>query len=115
MLDEKNFARLRSKNWPGSAQGASWTYLKTLHLVQFGKCFYCLKEINDLSKTSKEYSIDHITPKSLGGTGEFFNLVLSCPECNCLKSSHEVDPEWVKERLEYFCRGGEGEPFPDIQ
>ena len=97
--------------WPGREEGKSFSVKKTLHLIQRGLCFYCLEEIPD---QGKECTIDHIVPKSQGGTREFDNVVLCCPECNNLKGDSAVSAEWVVERLEYFCGGAKGEPWPNL-
>lgn len=98
--------------WPGNKEGQSWPVRKTLHLVQHGRCFYCLEKILNEGKNG---TIDHIIPKCRGGTREFSNVVLACAACNCLKGDSDVSPEWVKERLTYFCKGGDGDPWPDLK
>lgn len=35
--------------------------------------------------------VDHIHPKSLGGSDDFENLMPSCRSCNYLKATHSVD------------------------
>jgi 5-methylcytosine-specific restriction endonuclease McrA len=48
-----------------------------------GTCQYCFKRF-DL----KDLTIDHIHPKSKGGTDEHENRTLACRPCNIKKSSH---------------------------
>ena len=50
-------------------------------------CQYC-------GKTTPEVilEVDHVTPKSKGGTDDFDNLITSCRECNRGKSDFEVIP-----------------------
>lgn len=41
-------------------------------------CFYCKVEFTD----ELPPTIDHVTPKSLGGSDGLYNLVLACYTCN---------------------------------
>lgn len=50
-------------------------------LAKFGcKCVYC-------GASSVRLQIEHVTPKSRGGTGRIDNLVLACPSCNQAKDN----------------------------
>jgi 5-methylcytosine-specific restriction protein A len=42
-----------------------------------GVCAYCNKELS-----FETFTIDHILPKSRGGTNEFSNLTVACKKCN---------------------------------
>lgn len=45
---------------------------------KFGcQCFWCGKELGD-----KEQTIDHLIPKSRGGSNNLENLRLTCFKCN---------------------------------
>ena len=46
-----------------------------------GHCFYC----GEVLKPWETFSIDHVIPKSKGGTNEFENLVPCCLHCNKIK------------------------------
>ena len=55
-------------------------------------CFYCDRKLK-LSKGKygheiaiDEATVDHIIPKSKGGSSQFKNKVFACPECNRNKS-----------------------------
>lgn len=58
------------------------------------KCQYC-------GKTSDEVilEIDHVIPKSKGGTNDYDNLITSCRECNRGKSNHEIIQPRLKSNL----------------
>ena len=47
-----------------------------------GKCYYCSNK-----KTSKELTMDHITPLARGGKSTKGNIVTACKECNTKKRS----------------------------
>lgn len=51
-----------------------------------GRCAYCGE---DLSTGS--YSIDHIIPKSKGGTNNIENLFLCCKSCNSRKKNRTLN------------------------
>jgi 5-methylcytosine-specific restriction endonuclease McrA len=48
-----------------------------------GQCQYCLR-VHPLS----DLTIDHIKPRSKGGTDDHSNRTLACRKCNTTKSSH---------------------------
>ena len=43
--------------------------------------------------TQPAFEIDHVTPKSQGGSDRLDNLVLSCPTCNRAKGA-QTPAEW---------------------
>jgi 5-methylcytosine-specific restriction endonuclease McrA len=47
-----------------------------------GVCAYCFCRL-----TRDDATIDHVVPKSRGGTNDLRNLVISCAECNRQKGS----------------------------
>jgi CRISPR/Cas system Type II protein with McrA/HNH and RuvC-like nuclease domain len=53
-----------------------------------GRCFYCLGEIAEL-----QFEIDHIYPRSKGGTDCPTNLVAACRACNNEKSDFVLPVE----------------------
>ncbi len=106
-LDRKMMSEME-KYWNGEGIHALRTK-EVLWCIQFGKCFYCLCELDQ-----SNWSIDHILPKCKGGDNNFRNKVLACCCCNNLKSGNKVNEEWVTERLEYFNLGAKEELFRDI-
>lgn len=48
-----------------------------------GQCQICGERFKDIRKLS----IEHIYPKSLGGTKDWHNVTLTCKKCNCLKGT----------------------------
>lgn len=53
-----------------------------------GYCAYCGKKLNPFSR---EFVVEHMTPKSLGGTNDPANLTAACRYCNQRKKDRDVD------------------------
>lgn len=51
-----------------------------------GKCAYCGTNL-----VLTKFDIDHINPKSLGGTNELKNLNPSCQRCNSWKKTFSIE------------------------
>ena len=62
---------------------------------QNGKCHYCNKQLSHTKST-----IDHIIPRSKGGTDTIDNFVVACYECNCDKSDLNRE-EYAEYKLNY--------------
>jgi 5-methylcytosine-specific restriction endonuclease McrA len=62
--------------------GGSYTEhdIRFLYEYQDGRCFYCFKRVGD------DYHADHFYPASKGGSSDWTNIVIACPECNRAKS-----------------------------
>ena len=50
-------------------------------------CYWCNTKINKKEKAG--YHLDHYIPLSKGGTHTLENIVISCPNCNILKSNKD--------------------------
>lgn len=72
-----------------------------------GKCQYCGREF-----PKRDLTIDHVIPRSLGGTSRWDNVVCSCGSCNRKKGGRT--PEQAKMKL--LTRPGEPQwgPFTEI-
>lgn len=57
------------------------------------QCFYCDRFLDD----STEIQLDHLLPRSQGGTDEASNIVTSCKRCNRKKANTLLDD--LKKRL----------------
>ena len=55
------------------------------------KCFYCGKAVSD-------FEVEHMLPKSRGGTNRIDNLTLSCHDCNQKKDTLTVE-EFIRQTL----------------
>jgi hypothetical protein len=71
-------------------------------LKEWDHCCYCLNKIDDTTAT-----LDHILPKSLGGSGRIYNLVLSCQPCNISKGREWKDcnpkcPKGVRKKFSFM-------------
>lgn len=61
-----------------------------IYIRDEGKCRYCRKKIEWealTDKGTKDVTLDHIIPKSLGGDGSEDNLAIACFRCNNVKGS----------------------------
>ena len=76
-------------------------FLKINLILRDGqKCAYCYKE-------DVELEIEHLIPRSKGGSNKMKNLVLSCRECNVLKGNKmpgEIEDADLRDRVEYLIR-----------
>ena len=72
-----------------------YNYKHTLHYEQGGKCKGC----NEVFKLGN-MTIDHILPRSRGGTDDPSNLQLLCARCNSSKGDRTQEEwiEWLKEK-----------------
>ena len=61
------------------------------------QCTYCDVNLNTILDPSLNPTVDHITPKSKGGTDDLSNLTLSCKSCNPSKGALSVT-EWSNKR-----------------
>ncbi len=58
---------------------------RNIHIRDKGKCQYCQKQL-DL----KDFTLDHVTPKSRGGQTSWTNIVAACGACNRKKGSKSL-------------------------
>lgn len=61
-------------------------FMRHLCIQAKGQCQYCGMQV--FHSTA---SIDHIVPKSKGGTHEVSNLRLCCSKCNAMKNGRDVE------------------------
>lgn len=67
--------------------------IETIRILSDDKnpnCFYCKTKLSSSLK-SHNITFDHKIPKSKGGQSTIDNLVLSCVNCNQLKSDMDFD------------------------
>jgi 5-methylcytosine-specific restriction endonuclease McrA len=75
-------------NYPGKMakiayEVAHWTWLRCrLAEAQNHKCCWCGCETSDVRKVWNSSTVEHVLPKSLGGTDDLDNLAMSCNKCN---------------------------------
>lgn len=60
---------------------------KMVYLRDNYTCQYCGEQF-----TTKDLTLDHVKPKSLGGNSTWSNLVTCCATCNWLKGAKVMDP-----------------------
>ena len=59
-----------------------------LYELQEGRCAYC-----ELPFSIDDMTLDHVIPKSKGGSDDIENIVVACRSCNWLKGPHETFEE----------------------
>lgn len=96
-FDKKCFM-IRSKAFKAYREG-TWK-IHDLHINNVWKihggasyCWYCGKELE-----KKQSTIEHIFPRSKGGSDDMDNIVLICKSCNCSKGNLDL-LEWYFERV----------------
>lgn len=62
------------------------TVKRYIFLREQGRCYYCGKRLS-----MKNATLDHYQPRSAGGPGQFYNLVLCCKACNFYKQAERLD------------------------
>lgn len=65
-------------------------WFKRTYAKQNAKCFYCR-----ISLKGRRTNVEHIIPKSRGGTNNPSNLVISCAPCNKQKGSKLLDKTYI--------------------
>ncbi len=53
-------------------------------------CWYCNRDHKQMLDDDLCITIDHIQPRSKGGTNTFDNTVTSCSDCNCKKDNMDI-------------------------
>jgi 5-methylcytosine-specific restriction endonuclease McrA len=74
-----------------------WEKRKILWKAQNGQCQYCLQKV-----PLKESTLDHVKPKSKGGSDQLDNLVMSCDACNNAKKDLEEPRAFPREWPSYL-------------
>lgn len=71
-----------------SWSGRNAQELSKIVLAEYGSlCHLCLKSI----ETQEEYSVDHIIPRSKGGTNDLDNLRPAHRKCNYSRSDRSIE------------------------
>lgn len=72
--------RARKRAAPGHHTGEQ---ISNLYRLQGGKCVYCSSSLRN------GFHADHIMPLIRGGSNDIRNIQLTCPSCNCKKSTRD--------------------------
>lgn len=49
---------------------------------QKNRCYWCGEQMNRRHLDPRQATLDHYTPRSVGGAGAIDNLVAACKDCN---------------------------------
>ncbi len=61
-------------------------------------CYWCAKRLAD-----DEITLDHLFPKSLGGSNSVENLRITCKSCNQSRGNSLYPPGFVPQKLMASC------------
>jgi 5-methylcytosine-specific restriction endonuclease McrA len=78
-----------------------------LYMRDLFKCQYC-DDVFDY----EDLTIDHVTPRSLGGKTVWENCVTSCKTCNHAKGSHLLLPKTKPYRPDYYSLVNQWKKMP---
>lgn len=67
--------------------------------IKEGCCCYCGRRMRKIKKHEYEFTIDHVIPKSNGGTNHPLNRLPCCRSCNHLKANNSL--EYFLEQVQY--------------
>ena len=73
--------------WDGHTVGD----IKRLREQQFNECKYCGVEMNDINYDPAQWTIEHIIPRTKGGTNTLDNIVIACRKCNSKKRTKDLE------------------------
>lgn len=71
-------------------------------------CYYCRKDMKEsyfqwrngeIKRSECALTVDHIVPKSKGGTWEYNNLITACRACNYEKGSKRISAPLLRARI----------------
>jgi endonuclease I len=63
-----------------------------LAIIQNWQCYWCKQECREESGHPNTATIEHITPRSKGGSNEMDNLAMACYNCN----NRRGNEDWFK-------------------
>lgn len=84
--------RVSVEAWRRGEEGrVTGAQLRAIWRRQRGRCTYCRRRLDDTG-----FDVDHMMPRSRGGTSAADNLQLLCPTCNRRKGSR-THVEYLRE------------------
>lgn len=75
------------------------THRHQLHHAQKGKCHYCDRPMIKAPNYPMSVTVEHLVPKSRGGTNQPHNIVGACSRCNNLRGDMPY-AEFVERRTD---------------
>ena len=85
----------------GRAKTMAWLRLRLRKWHESGqRCTYCRRRTK-----FRKTSLDHVVPRSCGGTDDESNLVVACVLCNTIKGCRTPE-EWAADILAVATAGG---------
>lgn len=88
----EQFSHYPSKMVKIAYEVAHWQWLRCrLSEAQNWKCCWCGCDTTDERKKSNSSTIEHMLPKSLGGSDDWDNLAMACNKCNNKRGNVPVE------------------------
>lgn len=75
---------------------------KNLYMRDEFTCQYCGVHANKLRYKVKDLNLDHVVPKSRGGSTDWCNIVTACIDCNSKKANRTPEEAGIKLRRKPF-------------
>ena len=72
-------------------------------------CVYCLRDLHDTDPF--DVTLDHLIPRSLGGTHETTNLVTACRSCNSSRQAKDWQV-WATKKAQARIKKQQGRKLP---
>lgn len=68
-----------------------------IYIADGWRCFYCHREMRDAApNTANSPTLDHLLPRSAGGTNAADNLVMCCRSCNSTRGDMYLS-DWYRQ------------------
>lgn len=71
-------------------------------------CCYCGRRMNCIQGSEKQATIDHVIPKSNGGTNHQLNRLPCCQRCNLMKGDNSLEYFLDQIRARFLASVGNG-------
>lgn len=82
-------------------EGNAFVVLKTPNSAPFME-LYCGWNLKSKPEQCRKLTIDHIFPRSLGGSDSFSNFQVMCSHCNSIKGSLIISNDHLKNVVKYW-------------
>lgn len=82
---------------------------------QKGLCFYCSKPLRLIGKGPDVATGDHLTPRHMGGTEHYWNIVAACKPCNHRKGGRAPTKAELERKQQQCQRRAAAKPVSPVR